>query len=313
MMAKIETRTTLEYSVLDILRRIDQEIDFARGYLQLSILLELGKNSEGLTIRDLARRLSERNKSVADALRKMVQKNIVTKTKNGGDYEIYTLTDHGKVLYENLSKILGNNLETPQAYYRKKVVTPQEFVLELIKKDYIVDAIIAIASSKKGALNINEIAEAMGLSTQRAQAYLEVFCGRDAPLRIFRRIDMKLHNVEQNNIVSPFKKLMSMLRNHGKAYYMLTDDGLTIFHKLPFYTKYATSRTGKILRKLFGNLHPRLVAKKLFRLIAVINISATITALAMLGVHSLVALSLLLASIIFTTTMLILYIATYNL
>lgn len=308
-------RSDPEYNIIESLRRIDKEIDFARGYLQLSILLELGRNGNGLTVRDLAKKLNERSKSVADALRKMVLKNIVIKTKNGGDYEIYTLTEHGKSLYEDLVKILRSDGDHGYRLctQRKIEVTPHDFSLELIKKDYVVDAIIAIATSKKRLLGLKEIAGAMGLSIQRAQAYIDMFSSKDSAIRIFKKIEPKIFSVEQKNTWVKILEFVRLRKQSNKVCYTLTDDGLTIFHKLPFYTKYGTSRTAKVIQKLAGTLHPRLVAKKLFRLITIINIAATTISMAIISIQPIASLAVLLTSMVLTTATMILYIATYNL
>lgn len=318
------------YGALDVLRRIDGEVDFARGSLQIAILLELGKAGEGLTTRDLARRLNERSKSIADALRKMTLKNIVTKVKNGsGDYEVYVLTDHGRKLYEDLIQIIkpnGYGISIPK---RENRIPPHDFALELIKKDYIVDAIIAIATSKKGMVCVKEVSEAMGLSTQRAQTYLNMFSGKDAPIKLFKRLDSSIPvldiglydedstNADNRNAIKQLLKLVKRLigyrKRNNKVYYMLTEDGYAVFHKLPFYVKYTTSRSAKLLRRLFGSLHPRLVAKKLFKTVALINIVATIVSLMLSTMLPIASLAILILSIVVSTSMLVLYIATYNL
>lgn len=300
---------------ISILRRIDREIDFARGSLQISILLELGKSVNGLAIRDLAKRLNERNKSIADALRKMMLKNIVEKTRNGNSYEIYMLTEHGQKLYEDLMKVVkGNGFASP-IHKRKTNVMPHDFSLELIKKDYINDIVITIATSKKRIVSIKEIAESMGLSIQRAQAYLDMYSGRDAPIRLFKRVETSFLDLEEERkkTMPRILKIIGFKKKNNKVFYILTEDGLAVFHRLPFYTKYATSKTAKLIQKLFNSLHPRLVAKRLFRTLTIANISIAILSLSISISMPILSILLLLTSIIFSTSMLILYITTYNL
>ncbi|MEM1560547.1 MAG: hypothetical protein QXN35_03275, partial [Ignisphaera sp.] len=179
--------------VIEVLKRLDQEIDFARGSLQLSIVLELDRSNEGLTAKELSKKLNERSKAVANALRKMVLKDLVTKVRNGNSYEVYILSERGRRFYEDLHRVVkGNGGSRYTNGNRKGGVNLQIFSIELMKKDYIVDAVIAMAISRRGALSLREVAEAMGLSPQRAQAYLEMYSSRDSPIKLFKKIDTEL-------------------------------------------------------------------------------------------------------------------------
>lgn len=299
---------------IDILRRLDQEIDFARGSLQLSIVLELGRSNEGLTAKELSKRLNERSKAVADALRKMMLKDLVIKIRNGGSYEIYILSERGRRFYEDLHKvIIGNSKPRCLDNSRRYDVTPHDFSVELMKKDYIVDAIIAIATSRKEVLSLKNIAEAMGLSPQRAQAYLEMYSSRDSLIKLFKKIDFELIKLEQKKLSIFRLPIPRIWKGLEGPLYKLTEDGLSTFHRLTFYTRYKNSRTARVLQKIFGSLHPRLVAKRLFKTITIIDIAITILSLTISASLPIIALLLLLASMIFTVAMLIAYIAAYNL
>ncbi|MCS7112074.1 MAG: MarR family winged helix-turn-helix transcriptional regulator [Ignisphaera sp.] len=295
--------------VLEVLKQLDQEIDFARGSLQLSIVLELGR-SGGLTARELSKRLNERSKAVADALRKMMLKDLVAKVRNGGSYEVYTLSEKGRRFYEDLHRVTrGNGGPRYVDSGRESGVTPHEFSVELMKKDYIVDAVVAIATSRRGALPLRDVAEAMGLSPQRAQAYLEMYSGRESPIKLFKKIDAELVKLEQRKgLFVP--KLWKEFNGH---IYKLTEDGLSTFHRLTFYTRYKNSRTAKLLQKIFGSLHPRLVAKRMFRALSAIDMAVTILSLAISVNLPITALLLLLGSMVFTVAMMTIYITAYNL
>lgn len=295
--------------VLEVLKQLDQEIDFARGSLQLSIVLELGR-SGGLTARELSKRLNERSKAVADALRKMMLKDLVAKVRNGGSYEVYTLSEKGRRFYEDLHRVTrGNGGPRYVDSGRESGVTPHEFSVELMKKDYIVDAVVAIATSRRGALPLRDVAEAMGLSPQRAQAYLEMYSGRESPIKLFKKIDAELVKLEQRKgLFVP--KLWKEFNGH---IYKLTEDGLSTFHRLTFYTRYKNSRTAKLLQKIFGSLHPRLVAKRMFRALSAIDMAVTILSLAISINLPITALLLLLGSMVFTVAMMTIYITAYNL
>lgn len=300
--------------VIEVLRRLDQEIDFARGSLQLSIVLELSRSSEGLTVKELSKRLNERSKAVADALRKMMLKDLVTKVRNGGSYEVYVLSERGRRFYEDLHRVvIGGSGSRYVDSSRRYNVSPHEFSIELMKKDYIVDAVIAIATSRRGALSLKDIAEAMGLSPQRAQAYLEIYSSRDSPIKLFKKIDAELIKLEQKRVPVFGLPILRIWKGSKGPLYRLTEDGLSTSYRLTFYTRYKNSRTAKILQKIFGSLHPRLVAKKLFRTITTIDIAITTLSLAISASLPIIALLLLLTSMIFTVAMLIAYITAYNL
>ncbi|MEM0005386.1 MAG: hypothetical protein QW406_00775 [Ignisphaera sp.] len=302
--------------VIEVLKRLDQEIDFARGSLQLSIVLELGRSNEGLTARELSKKLNERSKAVADALRKMVLKDLVTKVRNGNSYEVYILSERGRRFYEDLHRVVkGNGGSRYVDGNREGGVNPQIFSIELMKKGYLVDAVIAMATSRRGVLSLREVAEAMGLSPQRAQAYLEMYSSRDSPIKLFKKIDTELMKLEQGRgRLHVFKlPILRILRRLDGPLYKLTEDGFSTFHRLTFYVRYKNSKTARLLQKVFGSLHPRLVAKKLFRMLTAIDIAATALSLAVLMDLPIIALLLLLASMVFTVAMLITYITAYNL
>ncbi|RLG77014.1 MAG: hypothetical protein DRO12_03345, partial [Thermoprotei archaeon] len=64
-----EQSSELEHK-LNILRALDSEIDFGRGFLQLELVLKLAEADGGLTPKELALALNQRYKAVIDALRK---------------------------------------------------------------------------------------------------------------------------------------------------------------------------------------------------------------------------------------------------
>lgn len=294
---------------LEVLRWLDNEVDFARGFLQLSIILELGRSDKGLTIRELALRLRERSKAVSDALRKLTLKGMVMKLRNGTDYETYALTDKGAKFYEELNKIVGGAGHAVKG--APKALDIQEFSAELVKKDHIVDAIIAVATSKRGALALREIAVAMGLSPQRAQSYLELYCGREAPIRLFKRIEPEITHLKFST-----RRGLATLWPWGRrkeALYTLTEEGATIFRRTLFNTKYGGTAAAKLFKRLFGSLHPRLVARKLFRALAALNLSAAALSLYLSWFLPIAALTLLLSVLLASTALLVMYIMTYNL
>jgi len=81
-------------SKVDVLRELDSLIDFARGSLQLKIILALARSSDGLTARDISDSIGLRYKAVQDSIRKLISKGLVVKESDGVT-DVYKLSSEG--------------------------------------------------------------------------------------------------------------------------------------------------------------------------------------------------------------------------
>lgn len=195
-----------------MLKQLDETIDFAKSVIQLSVVLVLYEHRDGLSLDDLCVKLGERRKALLDALRKLEQKEIVIK-KNHENKQVVVLTEKGISYVEKLLNILLPRNETTNVQNLDTRSKRTMLINNLVESYYIYNAIVALGERKDKTLSLDRLAQAMGLSPERAKSYLDVFCL--PPNRIFRRI-----------------------QRPGKGtYYKLEDEGLKIYYRTPDFKK----------------------------------------------------------------------------
>ena len=198
---------------LSILRDLDHKVDFARSTLQLQILFALLVSSKPLTPTEISRLLEVRRKAVLDALRKLEIKKLVKKTGSVGMEYLYELGEEGRDYADKLMSILGINGSTIKSEISSAMDSIREALLRrIVESHHIYNAIVMLANSENNMLKLSKLAELMGLSTERAKSYLDLFSR--PPYRVFRRV-----------------------RVNGELYYKLEDKGLYIYKRTPVYCK----------------------------------------------------------------------------
>jgi len=297
---------------LELLRELDSEIDFARGVLQLKILLEVSRVSSGLSVKEISSRIGQRYRAVVDALRKLEAKGLVVRDGAEGS-PIFKLSEKGYEFCKKLEYISSRGAQPVFGVSQVKV-KPQDFALDAARMGYVQDALVAIGTSRRGEASLKTVAQAMGLSVQRAQSYIEQYSSKDSPLRLFKPV-VRLNDEEgwlSRLVRSLLKRFGLKLNSEGRTVYTLTDEGWAAFYRLPVYTKYSNSLGVKILRKLFGNAHPRITARKLLRTVSAMNILSAVAAVALMQTP-IASVLLLAAASLATAVLLALYISAYNL
>lgn len=203
---------------LELLKELDETIDFAKSVIQLGVVLTLYGVGEGLTIDELSHRLGERRKALLDALRKLELKGVIDKVEVNGNLKVL-LTEKGNAYVKKLESLLAPQsaikVDSDLDYKTKRAL----ILNNIVEAHYIYTAITALGKSPTKALSLDKLAREMGLSNERAKSYLDLFCL--PPNRIFRRVQIP-----------------------GKGtYYKLEEEGLKIFYRTPEYR-------GKSARKI---------------------------------------------------------------
>jgi DNA-binding MarR family transcriptional regulator len=242
---------------LQMLRELDSAIDFARGFLQLRIVLALGSRGP-MTARDISTSLGERYKAVLDAVRKLITKNLIAKEPDGG-IDTYKLSDAGVEFYRKLVEILGvrEHYRVPKEERRMLL---SDVAMSITKYTHLADAILALGTSRSNALTLSDIADAMKLSPERAKTYIEMFSDRRSGVKLFKKVEKELKMLK---LIAALLKPFGIKMRTAVEMYRLTEEGLTVFYKQPYYLKYKKSLAAKIVTKVFGTAHPRLVLKRM--------------------------------------------------
>jgi predicted transcriptional regulator len=215
-----------------------------------------------MTARDISVALGERHKAVLDAVRKLVSKNLIAKEPDGG-VDLYKLSDTGAEFYRKLVDVLGfRDFHRVPRGERRMLVS--DIAISITRYTHLADAIIALATSRNNTLSINNIADAMKLSLERAKTYIEMFSDRRSGVRLFKKIEKESKILR--TIATLLKPLGIKMRTVVEMY-RLTEEGLTVFYKQPYYMKYKKSLAAKLITKVFGSAHPRLVLKKMMVLV----------------------------------------------
>ncbi len=245
---------------LDILKRVSERIDVSRASIQLDILLLLATNSEELTIHEISSKLNRRYKSVADALRKMINKGLVRKHCN-----IFVLSDEGKILYDTLVSLLEVNRINNRRLKVNAHRDVRDIVHNVITINHLYNVLIALGAVKEKTLDLKTLSKIMGLCVKRAQLYLDLFTQH--PFNILHKVYIKKPTNKLKNIIlqltsSLFSKNKSKYNN---IHYTLTGKGVRIYNRLLHrpLIKNSDKRLYCILLTLFNTLHPRILIKRL--------------------------------------------------
>uniref|UniRef100_A0A7J3ZLP6 Uncharacterized protein n=1 Tax=Fervidicoccus fontis TaxID=683846 RepID=A0A7J3ZLP6_9CREN len=201
---------------LEVLRELDDQVDFARSAMQLNIILTLAFYNKPLTTEALATILGERRKAVLDALRKLESKNLVAKTSGENGIIMYELSNEGKEYTSKLLRLLGEpSTQEALIHEAEEEISgagKSAFLKGVLYSQHLLNAIVALANTEGNAMELKRIAYIMGLSIDRARSYLDMLSR--PPNRVFRRLN------------HPLKGVM----------YKLDKGGLEIYYRTRIYT-----------------------------------------------------------------------------
>jgi len=217
------------------LREVDAAVDFARGWLQLRILLTVGYLGK-CTVDRLVEVLGERRKAVLDSLRKMRAKGLIE-----GEGEL-SLTEEGRRVYNTLLSALGSSRGASAGTVLSRAAV-QDIPRDVIRFSYLYDVLVALGTSRGYELPLSTLASVTRLSPATLEDYLRPYV-EDEP-RLFKR-------------VTRVGKLAGR-----RVFYRLTDEGLKVYHRLPEYVKYRGSLAASVLRALTRSGHPRIALKRI--------------------------------------------------
>ncbi|BDB98954.1 MarR family transcriptional regulator [Saccharolobus caldissimus] len=233
---------TMGYSVFDTLRELDSIVDFARAKLQWDILFFI--NSKGpSSVSEIAEGTNNSKKAVIDAIRKLIDKELVVKVK----YDVYDLSEKGKELLNKLNDLINNKTLKENIMENSDLasvnVNPAQYfyLIELLKAALINNDI----------LPIERISRELGISRQTLKYYVDLFVNK----KIFKKINKK----------SLFGKI--------RTCYILTSEGKKIAYKIPILIKIRNNIFLKILLKTTFSLR---YESALIRLMAFLSLSAPI-------------------------------------
>jgi len=221
-------------NAVSALREVDAAVDFARGWLQLRILLTAGHLGR-CSVDRLVEVLGERRKAVLDSLRKMRAKGLVE-----GEGQL-NLTEEGRRVYETLVSVLAGSRGASAGTVLSKA-TARDIPRDILRFSYLYDVLIALGTSKGYELPLSTLASVTRLSPTTLEDYLKPYVEEEPKL---------------------FKRIVRGGRLTGRGVlYRLTDEGLKVYHRLPDYVKYKNSLAATALRALTRSGHPRIVLKR---------------------------------------------------
>ncbi|WP_338603694.1 HTH-type transcriptional activator ArnR [Sulfolobus tengchongensis] len=227
----------MAYNVFDILKELDSIVDFARAKLQWDILFFIGSKGPS-SVSEIADGTGNSKKAVADAIRKLIDKELVVKVK----YDVYDLSDNGKQLLSRLNELMKNTVLTqekanddlsllstdnPVQYY---------YLLELLKA----------ALLNNGILPIDRVSKELGISRQTLKYYIDLFSNK----KIFKKVNKK-------NLLGKVVQV-----------YALTNDGRKIAYKVPNLVKIRNNLFLKILLRMTFSVRYESALMKLMILFA---------------------------------------------
>lgn len=212
----------MAHEFIESLRKLDENIDFARGVLQWQIVLFLAEHGPSSTS-EIAKGIGVNKKAVTDSIRKLIAKGLVAKVK----YDIYSLSSTGQSLVEELKVISQKDLQ-------QKVETKAEEeinILNNVTHYYYFVEIIKAAMLYGGKVPITSLSRELGISKKTLLNYLEIFSTK---YKYFKKINKK--------------KLFGL-----KVEYVITDEGKKVGYKIPGIYKVKNNVFLKILTRVTGS------------------------------------------------------------
>lgn len=208
--------------VFDILRELDSLVDFSRAKLQWDILIILATKGPSSTT-EISQTINTSRKSIIDAIRKLVDKELVTKVK----HDIYGLSDKGKELWNKIDSVL--NIEVINGNNHKGQSKDEDILaLENLSQYFYLINLSKMITINHDGLSLDKAARELGVSRQTLKYYLELFEEK----KLFRVIGKRTH----------FKK------NIYKC--VLMNEGKRLLFRLPEFTKMKNNLPLKLLLRL---------------------------------------------------------------
>ncbi len=136
---------------IEKLRLIDSIVDFARGYVQLSVILT-AIDEERIIPDYTAEKLKLSRKSVIDAIQKLKRKGLLYKDKRN----IYTLTDKGKKFFKLLNETIS----------ALSMSNPVEKIMESYR---ISEAVLVVGTSTKEWVDIRTVAKYLDFESEQLE------------------------------------------------------------------------------------------------------------------------------------------------
>ncbi|MCX8188795.1 MAG: hypothetical protein N3F64_03720 [Nitrososphaeria archaeon] len=227
-------------SMFELARELDDVIDLSRGRLQLEIVCRLGRVDGPVHVDELVRGLGERRKAVFDSLRKLESKSLIS--RNG---ESFLLTDFGKDVFSKIMLLKKSELESPISRGTFSL-TKYDVARIMVGDLYLYETLQALNSSVKGVLAVDVLSKIVGVSSNVLDEHLLKFT--------------KGELMFLNRHVKP-RQIFGL--KSTKIYYSLTEEGRKLVNLYLGSLSIRRKWSYKLLSKLVGTTHPRIILKRL--------------------------------------------------
>lgn len=228
-------------SLFDLARELDDIVDLSRGRIQIEIIYRLGEREDHVSVDELVRNLRERRKAVFDSLRKLESKSIVSR-----EGEKVFLTSDGRKVFSMIKLLKNSEADFFEPKSRTFSLTKYDSARMMLGDLYFYETLQALNSSVKGVLSIETLSKIVGLSSNILDEHLMKFTKGDMMFL--------------NRHIRP-RQIFGLKRT--KVYYSLTGEGKKLVNL--YFGSYSIRRkwSFKVLSKLVGTTHPRLILKRL--------------------------------------------------
>lgn len=168
---------------IELIKELDTVLDFAKSTVQLEIILYLSNSRRDLTAREIAQALNMKIKTVYDALNKLISKELVERTSEGG----YKLTPLGKEFIEKLLKIISDNESRGLQQASLGVNGFNAVVRNLVTFKYVHDVMLILALTDSDKIDVRRLAKILKTSEQTLSEHLELFCKKEGGLGLLKK------------------------------------------------------------------------------------------------------------------------------
>jgi len=216
---------------IELIKELDATLDFAKSTAQLEIMLYLSTSKKSPTVREIAQALNMKLKTAYDALNKLINKELVERTDEGG----YKLSTLGNEYVEKLVSLIVDGELRGSQQISLNVNNINAIMRNLVTFKHVHDVMLILALTNSDKIELKKLAKLFKTSEQTLSEHLELFCKKDGSLGLLKKT----------------------VGSDGTTYYSLTESGRQEVSKFMTYRRLRNNKLLLAIMRTTKSLTPR--------------------------------------------------------
>ncbi len=221
----------LMHKKIELIKELDATLDFAKSTAQLEIMLYLSTSKKSPTVREIAQALNMKLKTAYDALNKLVNKELVERTDEGG----YKLSTLGNEYVEKLVSLIVDGELRGSQQISLNVNNINAIMRNLVTFKHVHDVMLILALTNSDKIELKKLAKLFKTSEQTLSEHLELFCKKDGSLGLLKKT----------------------VGSDGTTYYSLTESGRQEVSKFMTYRRLRNNKLLLAIMRVTRSLTPK--------------------------------------------------------